>query len=95
MARLGAVAVLVNPGLSTAEHAFVAAKAGAALCVTGPGLEDRFAERPAGRRAGRRRHHGELRGQSPQTPPPQLGADQLLARGSRPRSTPVRRARGR
>ncbi|MFF7134883.1 AMP-binding protein [Streptomyces sp. NPDC008196] len=45
-ARLGAVAVLVNPELPAAEHAFMAADAEAALCVTGPGLEDRFAERP-------------------------------------------------
>lgn len=46
VARLGAVAVLVNPELPAADHAFMATDAGAALCVTGPGLEDRFAERP-------------------------------------------------
>ncbi|WP_326665248.1 benzoate-CoA ligase family protein [Streptomyces canus] len=45
VARLGAVAVLVNPELPAADHAFMAADSGAALCVTGPGLEDRFAER--------------------------------------------------
>jgi fatty-acyl-CoA synthase/benzoate-CoA ligase/fatty acid CoA ligase FadD22 len=45
VARLGAVAVLVNPELPAADHAFMAADADAALCVTGPGLEDRFARR--------------------------------------------------
>ncbi|MBW8801110.1 MAG: AMP-binding protein, partial [Streptomyces sp.] len=45
VARLGAVAVLVNPELPAADHAFMAADADAALCVTGPGLEDRFAGR--------------------------------------------------
>ena len=45
VARLGAVAVLVNPELPTADHAFMAADTGAVLCVTGPGLEDRFADR--------------------------------------------------
>ncbi|MFI5818382.1 benzoate-CoA ligase family protein [Streptomyces rishiriensis] len=44
-ARLGAVAVLVNPELPAAEHAFMAEDAEAVLCVTGPGLEDRFADR--------------------------------------------------
>ncbi|MGW7254101.1 AMP-binding protein [Streptomyces sp. NPDC054834] len=41
-ARLGAVAVLVNPELPAAEHAFMAEDTDAVLCVTGPGLEDRF-----------------------------------------------------
>jgi 4-hydroxybenzoate adenylyltransferase len=41
-ARLGAVAVLVNPELPSADHEFMAEDAGAALCVTGPGLEERF-----------------------------------------------------
>lgn len=45
IARLGAVAVLVNPELPAAEHAFMAEDTGAVLCLTGPGLEDRFAER--------------------------------------------------
>lgn len=45
VARLGAVAVLVNPELPAADHAFMAADTGAVLCVTGPGLEDRFADR--------------------------------------------------
>lgn len=45
-ARLGAVAVLVNPELPAADQAFMAADTGAVLCVTGPGLEDRFADRP-------------------------------------------------
>ncbi|MEU9285874.1 AMP-binding protein [Streptomyces sp. NPDC048275] len=44
-ARLGAVAVLVNPELPATEHAFMAEDAEAVLCVTGPGLEDRFADR--------------------------------------------------
>ncbi|MGW4511480.1 benzoate-CoA ligase family protein [Streptomyces sp. NPDC004393] len=45
-ARLGAVAVLVNPELPAADHAFVAADTAAVLCVTGPGLEDdRFGTR--------------------------------------------------
>ncbi|MGW2891252.1 benzoate-CoA ligase family protein [Streptomyces griseoruber] len=46
VARLGAVAVLVNPELPAADHAFMATDTGAVLCVTGPGLEDdRFAGR--------------------------------------------------
>lgn len=44
-ARLGAVAVLVNPELTAPEHEFMAEDTEAALCVTGPGLEDRFADR--------------------------------------------------
>ncbi|MFE9447210.1 benzoate-CoA ligase family protein [Streptomyces sp. NPDC006739] len=44
-ARLGAVAVLVNPELPASEHAFMAEDCQAVLCVTGPGLEDRFADR--------------------------------------------------
>ncbi|MBO4258470.1 benzoate-CoA ligase family protein [Streptomyces griseorubiginosus] len=44
-ARLGAVAVLVNPELPAADRAFMAADTAAVLCVTGPGLEDRFAGR--------------------------------------------------
>jgi fatty-acyl-CoA synthase/benzoate-CoA ligase/fatty acid CoA ligase FadD22 len=44
-ARLGAVAVLVNPELPAAEHAFMAEDTEAVLCVTGPGLEGRFADR--------------------------------------------------
>ncbi|MEV7861744.1 benzoate-CoA ligase family protein [Streptomyces hirsutus] len=44
-ARLGAVAVLVNPELPAAEHAFMAEDTEAVLCVTGPGLEDRFTDR--------------------------------------------------
>ncbi|AVV40887.1 acyl-CoA synthase [Streptomyces sp. P3] len=45
VARLGAVAVLVNPELPAAEHAFMAEDTEAVLCLTGPGLEDRFAGR--------------------------------------------------
>ncbi|TPQ22296.1 benzoate-CoA ligase family protein [Streptomyces sporangiiformans] len=44
-ARLGAVAVLVNPELTAAEHEFMAEDTEAVLCVTGPGLDDRFADR--------------------------------------------------
>ncbi|MFJ9565427.1 AMP-binding protein [Streptomyces fuscichromogenes] len=43
IARIGAVAVLVNPELPAADHAFMAADTEAVLCLTGPGLEDRFA----------------------------------------------------
>ncbi|MFD5129270.1 AMP-binding protein [Streptomyces olindensis] len=44
-ARLGAVAVLINPELPAADHVFLAEDTGAVLCVTGPGLEERFAGR--------------------------------------------------
>ncbi|MPY58659.1 benzoate-CoA ligase family protein [Streptomyces spongiae] len=44
-ARLGAVAVLVNPELTPPEHQFMAEDTEAALCVTGPGLDDRFPRR--------------------------------------------------
>jgi 4-hydroxybenzoate adenylyltransferase len=44
-ARLGAVAVLLNPELPAADHEFMAEDTRAVLCVTGPGLEDRFADR--------------------------------------------------
>ncbi|MBW8799232.1 MAG: AMP-binding protein [Streptomyces sp.] len=46
VARLGAVAVLVNPELPAADHVFMAADTEAVLCLTGPGLEDRFPGRP-------------------------------------------------
>ncbi|MEV7090767.1 AMP-binding protein [Streptomyces sp. NPDC093085] len=42
VARLGATAVLVNPELPRADHAFMAEDAGIGLAVTGPGLENRF-----------------------------------------------------
>ncbi|WP_329220386.1 benzoate-CoA ligase family protein [Streptomyces sp. NBC_01485] len=45
VARLGAVAVLVNPELPAAEHAFMAEDTDAVLCLTGPWMEDRFAGR--------------------------------------------------
>ncbi|CAM5729824.1 2-aminobenzoate-CoA ligase OS=Streptomyces alboniger OX=132473 GN=CP975_27805 PE=4 SV=1 [Streptomyces alboniger] len=45
VARLGAVAVLANPELPAAEHAFMAEDTEAVLCVTGPGLEHRFSDR--------------------------------------------------
>lgn len=52
IARLGAVAVLVNPELPPADHAFMTEDAEAVLCVTGPWMEEgeredeRFAGRP-------------------------------------------------
>ncbi|BBC38922.1 AMP-binding protein [Streptomyces graminofaciens] len=45
IARLGAVAVLVNPELTPPEHQFMAEDTDATLCVTGPGLDDHFARR--------------------------------------------------
>ncbi|MER6558831.1 AMP-binding protein [Streptomyces sp. NPDC001027] len=45
VARLGAVAVLVNPELPAAEHAFMAEDTEAVLCLTGPGPADGFAGR--------------------------------------------------
>lgn len=44
-ARLGAVAVLVNPELTPPEHQFMAEDTEAVLCVTGPGLDDSFPRR--------------------------------------------------
>ncbi|GAA2400959.1 hypothetical protein GCM10010191_05240 [Actinomadura vinacea] len=44
-ARLGATAVLANPALTADEHDFMAEDAKVTLCVSGPGLEDRFAGR--------------------------------------------------
>lgn len=44
-ARLGAVAVLVNPGLTPPELEFLAEDSEPVLCVTGPGLGDRFPRR--------------------------------------------------
>ncbi|NEA62341.1 benzoate-CoA ligase family protein [Streptomyces sp. SID12488] len=66
-ARLGAVAVLVNPELPPADHAFMTEDAEAVLCVTGPGLEESEGE---GAGAGR---EGRFAGR------PVLGADQLAA----------------
>ncbi|KUO21761.1 acyl-CoA synthase [Streptomyces dysideae] len=40
-ARLGAVAVLVNPELPAADHTFMAEDTDAVLCLTGPGLDER------------------------------------------------------
>jgi fatty acid CoA ligase FadD22 len=45
LARLGAVAVLANPELTPPEHAFMADDTEAALCLTGPGLDERFPRR--------------------------------------------------
>jgi fatty-acyl-CoA synthase/benzoate-CoA ligase/fatty acid CoA ligase FadD22 len=44
-ARLGAVAVLVNPELTPLELEFMADDTEAVLCVTGPGLDERFPRR--------------------------------------------------
>ncbi|MER6124170.1 AMP-binding protein [Streptomyces sp. NPDC001795] len=44
-ARLGAAAVLVNPELTPPELEFMADDSEAVLCVTGPGLDDRFPRR--------------------------------------------------
>ncbi|MHB9863614.1 AMP-binding protein [Streptomyces sp. YIM S03343] len=44
-ARLGAVAVLVNPELTPSELEFMADDTEAVLCLTGPGLDDRFPRR--------------------------------------------------
>ncbi len=43
VARLGAVAVLVNPLLTAEDHAYLTEDSGARLCVTQPALRDRFA----------------------------------------------------
>ncbi|WP_405772602.1 benzoate-CoA ligase family protein [Streptomyces sp. NBC_01538] len=63
LARLGAVAVLVNPELPPADHAFMTEDAEAVLCLTGPWLEEGAGDGEKGRFAGR----------------PLLGADQLAA----------------
>ena len=42
IARVGAVAVLVNPELTAADHQLLLADCGARACVTDAGLEDRF-----------------------------------------------------
>lgn len=42
VARLGATAVLVNPGLTADDHRFMAEDSRAALCVSGPDLQDHF-----------------------------------------------------
>ncbi|MFF3905613.1 AMP-binding protein [Streptomyces sp. NPDC001848] len=44
-ARLGAVAVLVDPELAPPELKFMAEDTEAVLCMTGPGLDDRFPRR--------------------------------------------------
>src|SRR4051794_141613 len=49
VARLGAIAVLANPGLTPSEHDFMAKDSEAVLCVTGPDLAAGF---DAGRRLG-------------------------------------------
>ncbi|MDX2777102.1 class I adenylate-forming enzyme family protein [Streptomyces caniscabiei] len=82
LARLGAVAVLVNPELTPPELQFMAEDTEAVLWVTGPGLESRFPARVTVPRQGR----GELRDQ-PRTSRTvktvkqarRLGSDQLTA----------------
>lgn len=46
IARAGATAVLVNPGLPVADHAFVAQDCGAGLCLSEAGLREHFAGHP-------------------------------------------------
>ncbi|UUU28852.1 benzoate-CoA ligase family protein [Streptomyces sp. CA-210063] len=82
LARLGAVAVLVNPELTPPELQYMAEDTKAVLWVTGPGLDNHVPARATVPRQGR----GELRDQPPTTrtvkpakPAPRLGADQLTA----------------
>jgi fatty acid CoA ligase FadD22 len=42
VARLGAIAVLTNPELTAADHAFLVGDCTPKLCITEPALEDRF-----------------------------------------------------
>ncbi|MFE7654621.1 benzoate-CoA ligase family protein [Streptomyces bottropensis] len=72
LARLGAVAVLVNPELTPPELQFMAEDTQAVLWVTGPAL-DTYIPAP---RTGRDRPH-PARGAT--TSPPRLGSDQLTA----------------
>ncbi len=69
-ARLGAVAVMVNPELPADDHAFMTVDTDAVLCVTGPGLEG-----PGGHtgQGGQEGAPDRFAGR------PRLGADQLLA----------------
>ncbi|MFD9110289.1 benzoate-CoA ligase family protein [Streptomyces bottropensis] len=72
LARLGAVAVLVNPELTPPELQFMAEDTQAVLWVTGPAL-DTYIPAP---RTGHDRPH-PARGAT--TSPPRLGSDQLTA----------------
>ncbi|MDX3545990.1 benzoate-CoA ligase family protein [Streptomyces europaeiscabiei] len=90
LARLGAVAVLVNPELTPPELQFMAEDTEAVLWVTGPGLESHSPARATVPRQGRGTvtHAAPQRGRDqPRTtrtgrtarPAPRLGADQLSA----------------
>ncbi|MCF1599987.1 AMP-binding protein [Streptomyces muensis] len=85
-ARLGAVAVLVNPELPAAEHAFMAADSDAVLCVTGPGLEDEPTRFP-----GRARSAAPPRGAGlhPSAAPPQGATSHNGAADDRQPTTPL------
>ncbi|EMF51800.1 MULTISPECIES: benzoate-CoA ligase family protein [Streptomyces] len=83
LARLGAVAVLVNPELTPPELQFMAEDTQAVLWVTGPAL-DTYIPAP---RTGRDRPH-PARGAT--TSPPRLGSDQLTALSAT--AAPARRA---
>ncbi|WP_316754352.1 AMP-binding protein [Streptomyces herbicida] len=70
-ARLGAVAVLVNPELTPPQLEFMADDTEAALCVTGPGLDERFPRRA---RLGADRLIALIRGAEPMTTAHQVEA---------------------
>ncbi|MGW1669710.1 benzoate-CoA ligase family protein [Streptomyces sp. NPDC002324] len=84
LARLGAVAVLVNPELTPPELQFMAEDTQAVLWVTGPALDTyipaprsgRGAAAPAAPPRGREMPHPAL---GATTSPPRLGSDQLTA----------------
>ncbi|MFE0515588.1 AMP-binding protein [Streptomyces sp. NPDC058964] len=74
-ARLGAVAVPVNPELTPPELEFMADDTEAGLCVTGPGLDDRFRRRG---RLGADRLAGLTRAAQPMTGAHQVDAHDPL-----------------
>ncbi|MGW0841867.1 benzoate-CoA ligase family protein [Streptomyces sp. NPDC002787] len=86
LARLGAVAVLVNPELTPPELQFMAEDTEAVLWVTGPGLDGYIPAPRKGREAvtyaapprGRDQPHTTRTVRRAQ-PAPRLGADQLIA----------------
>lgn len=71
-ARLGAIAVLVNPALTADEHRFMTENSKAVLCVSGPGIEDHF---EADRRLGADQLSAQAR-----TAPPATAAQPVTAR---------------
>ncbi|MFF7389124.1 benzoate-CoA ligase family protein [Streptomyces scabiei] len=82
LARLGAVAVLVNPELTPPELQFMAEDTEAVLWVTGPGLERQFPARgtvPRQRRGEPRDQPQPTRTAQPAGQAPRLGSDQLTA----------------